>query len=51
MQKKVSDLLPQTEILAQLAEKSSELAQATLKLRQALDGMNRTPKDIEEWTI
>lgn len=48
MQKKVSDLLPQTEILAQLAEKSSELAQATLKLRQALDGMNRTLKDIEE---
>lgn len=31
--KKVSDILPKTEILAQLAEEASELAQAALKLR------------------
>lgn len=48
MSKKVSDILPDTEILAQLAEKASELAQAALKLRRALDGTNPTPKDIEE---
>ena len=48
MSKKVSDILPKTEILAQLAEEASELAQAALKLRRALDGTNPTPKDIEE---
>lgn len=30
--KKVSNILPKTEILAQLAEEASELAQAALKL-------------------
>lgn len=44
MSKKVSDILPKTEILAQLAEEASELAQAALKLRRALDGTNPTPK-------
>lgn len=48
MQKKISDILPKTEILAQLAEEASELAQATLKLRRALDGTNPTPKCVEE---
>ena len=48
MQKKVSDILPKTEILAQLAEETSELAQAALKLRRALDGTNPTPKSVEE---
>lgn len=48
MNKKVSDILPQTEILAQLAEEASELAQAALKLRRALDGTNPTPKSVEE---
>lgn len=48
MSKKVSDILPETEILAQLAEEASELAQAALKLRRALDGTNPTPKSIEE---
>lgn len=48
MSKKVSDILPKTEILAQLAEEASELAQAALKLRRALDGTNPTPKDVEE---
>lgn len=33
MSKKVSDILPKTEILAQVAEEASELAQAALKLR------------------
>lgn len=46
--KKVSDILPKTEILAQLAEEASELAQAALKLRRALDGTNPTPKSVEE---
>ena len=46
--KKVSDILPKTEILAQLAEEASELAQAALKLRRALDGTNPTPKNVEE---
>ena len=48
MSKKVSDILPKTEILAQLAEKASKLAQVALELRRALDGTNPTPKDIEE---
>ena len=48
MSKKVSDILPKTEILAQLAEKASELAQAALKLRRALDGTNPTPKSVAE---
>lgn len=36
------DMLPQAEILAQLAEEAAELAQAALKLRRALDGHNPT---------
>lgn len=48
MSKKISDILPKTEILAQLAEEASELAQAALKLRRALDGTNPTPKSVEE---
>ena len=48
MSKKVSDILPKTEILAQLAEEASELAQAALKLRRALDRTNPTPKSVAE---
>ena len=48
MSKEVSDILPKTEILAQLAEEASELAQAALKLRRALDGTNPTPKSVAE---
>lgn len=48
MQRKISDILPETEILAQLAEEASELAQAALKLRRALDGKTPTPKSVEE---
>lgn len=47
-EKKVSEILPPTEILAQMAEEHSECAQAALKLRRALDGTNPTPKTIEE---
>ena len=48
MSKKILDILPKTEILAQLGEEASELAQAALKLRRALDGTNPTPKSVEE---
>lgn len=47
-EKKVSEILPPTEILAQMSEEFSEGAQAALKLRRALDGTNPTPKTIEE---
>ncbi len=48
MNKKISDILPKAEILAQLAEKASKLAQAALELRRALDGTNPTPKSVEK---
>lgn len=48
MGKCVLDYLPREEILAQLAEEASELAQAALKLRRALDGTNPTPKSVAE---
>ena len=48
MSKKISDILPKTEILANAAEEASELAQAALKLRRALDGTNPTPKSVAE---
>lgn len=44
----INDYLPETEILAQLAEEASELAQAALKLRRVLDGTNPTPKGEAE---
>lgn len=47
MSEKITDYLPETEILAQLAEEASELAQAALKLRRALDGTNPTPKSVD----
>ena len=36
MQRKISDILPKTEILAQLAEKASKLAQSALELRRSV---------------
>ena len=45
---KINEILGKTEILAQLAEEASELAQAALKLRRAIDGKNPTPKTISE---
>lgn len=44
----IRDKVGEAELLAQLAEKAAELAQAALKLRRALDGKNPTPKTIEE---
>lgn len=48
MDKKIHDLLQPTEILAQMAEEASELAQAALKLRRTLDGTNPTPIGANE---
>lgn len=39
----IREHLSQEELLCQLAEESSELAQAALKLRRAYDGTNPTP--------
>lgn len=44
----VKDILPEDELLAQLAEECTELAQAALKLRRAITEVNWTPKSIEE---
>lgn len=45
MNKKILDILPKTEILAQLAEEASELAQAALK---AAPGAGWHEPDTEE---
>lgn len=45
---KIEEHLGMNEILCQLAEEASELAQAALKLRRAYDGKNPTPKTVEE---
>ena len=45
---KINEILDKTEVLAQLSEEASELAQAALKLRRAIDGKNPTPKSISE---
>ena len=44
----IRDRVPQTELLAQLAEEASELAHAALKLRRAYDGTNPTPVPAAE---
>ena len=51
MNKKISDILPKTEILAQLAEEASELAQAALKLRRALGRVNKTKKPWSDGSL
>lgn len=43
MDLRITEFLPQDELLAQLAEEASELGQAALKLRRILDGRNPTP--------
>ena len=48
MSKKVSDILPKTEILGQLAEELAEASAAASKLRRKIDGKNSTPKTLEE---
>lgn len=45
---KIIECLSQGEILAQMAEELTEAAQASLKLRRALDDLNPTPKTISE---
>lgn len=45
--KRPSDL-PESELLAMLAEEATELAQAALKLRRAIDKTNPTPRPTEE---
>ncbi len=44
----VFNLLPEEELLAQLAEECSEAAKAALKLRRARDGVNPTSVSEEE---
>ena len=39
----IREKVPQTELLAQLAEEAVELAHAALKLRRIYDGINPTP--------
>ena len=39
----IREILPQEELLAQLAEEASELSHAALKLRRVYDGRNYTP--------
>lgn len=39
----ITDKVPQTELLAQLAEEATELAHAALKLRRTYDNTNPTP--------
>lgn len=39
----IREKVPHSELLAQLAEEASELAQAALKYRRACDGTNPTP--------
>lgn len=45
---RISDLLPPDEVLAQMAEELTEMAQACLKLRRALTGINPTPITVGE---
>lgn len=48
MSKKVSDILPKTEILGQLTEELAEASAAASKLRRKIDGKNPTPKTLNE---
>lgn len=46
----ISTHLSRCEVLAQLAEEAAELAQAALKLRRAMGGVNPTPvAEAEAW--
>lgn len=45
---RIRQLLPRTELLAQLAEECSEMGHAALKLRRVYDGSNPTPVTEEE---
>ena len=45
---RLTQLLPECEALASLAEECAELAQAVLKYRRCLDGTNWTPRTEAE---
>ena len=47
-ERKVTEYLTPSEILAQMAEEGAELVQAALKLRRAIDKQNPTPKSVGE---
>jgi NTP pyrophosphatase (non-canonical NTP hydrolase) len=47
-ERKVTEYLTPSEILAQMAEEGAELVQAALKLRRAIDKKNPTPKSVSE---
>lgn len=44
----IRESVPQEELLAQLAEEATELAQAALKLRRKIDGRNPTPVPLSQ---
>lgn len=44
----IRDQIPEEELLVQLAEEASELAQAALKFHRVLDGRNPTPVRLSE---
>lgn len=44
----IRDQIPEEELLCQLAEEASELAQAALKFHRVLDGRNPTPVRLSE---
>lgn len=44
----ITGKLGEAELLCQLAEEATELAQAALKLRRAITQVNPTPKTVEE---
>lgn len=48
MVKYIRDQIPEEELLVQLAEEASELAQAALKFHRVLDGRNPTPVRLSE---
>ena len=45
---KISDYLSTSDLLCQLAQECSELAQAALRLKRAMEGTNPTQKGILE---
>jgi hypothetical protein len=44
----IRESVPHEELLAQLAEEATELAQAALKMRRKLDGRNPTPVPLSQ---
>lgn len=46
--KKINDYLTTPDLLCQLAEEATELAQAALKLKRAMEGTDPTSMSVEE---